>query len=176
MLRVSNKLWLISDTHFGHKNIVRYQQRPPNHEVIMLSEWIRAVREDEQILHLGDVFMGRRGNAHRWAAVLSRLPGRKYLILGNHDSSPPELYEEAGFTIIEEFAWRGIAFTHRPASVEYPVPSSWRWDVNIHGHTHANPYRPEHDGTYLEEKRYINVSIEVMNFKPVRLGNICPLT
>jgi len=57
-LKITNKTWLISDTHFGHKNIVQYQQRPESHEVIMLSEWIDAVGEHDDILHLGDVFMG----------------------------------------------------------------------------------------------------------------------
>lgn len=38
---VTNALWVTSDTHYGHGNIVRFQQRPTNHEVIMLSNWIR---------------------------------------------------------------------------------------------------------------------------------------
>ena len=172
---VSNKLWLISDTHFGHKNIVQYQQRPESHEAIMLSEWVWAVGEDEPILHLGDVFLGKQGNPARWSAILGRLPGRKFLILGNHDKAKKSLYEQAGFTIIQPFVHRGIAFTHRPISIEFPQEELRDWSINIHGHVHANPYRPEHDGTWLEGKTYINLSVEVTDFKPVRLGNVSPL-
>lgn len=173
-LALSNKLWLIADTHFGHHNIIAFQQRPGTHETIMLSEWIYAVGEDDPILHLGDVFLGKDGNPGRWAAIVSRLPGRKYLILGNHDRAPRSLYERAGFEIIEPFVERGIAFTHRPASAEWPAPKG-DWHTNIHGHVHGNEYRPEHDGTPLASKLYINVSVEATEFKPVRLGNVCPL-
>ena len=58
-IRVSNALWVWSDTHFGHKNIIKFQQRPETHEVIMLDNWIKRVPEDAQILHLGDVFLGK---------------------------------------------------------------------------------------------------------------------
>ena len=79
---LSNDLWLISDTHFGHKNIITYQDRPETHESIMLAEWIRHVADDDPILHLGDVWFKTNND---WADILSRMPGKKYLILGNHD-------------------------------------------------------------------------------------------
>lgn len=167
-----NATWIIADTHFGHKNIVAFQQRPESHEAIMLSEWIWRVRETDPILHLGDVFMGKGGSAARWAAIISRLPGRKFLILGNHDRCKPGLYEQAGFTIVPEFITHdGFAVTHRPVSLEHPGPPG-EWHTNVHGHVHANEYRPEHDGTPLEGKRYVNVSVEVTNFAPQQFGNV----
>lgn len=179
-MRVSNKTWLISDTHFGHKNIVKFQQRPESHEVIMLSEWIKYVGEQETILHLGDVFMGKQGNPERWARVISRLPGRKFLILGNHDKAPKSLYELAGFIIIPEFQVGRVVFTHRPITKN----DTWaltapEWDTNIHGHIHGNTLRenpadPE-DKYVLDDKTYINMSVEVRDFKPVQLGNVCPM-
>jgi len=167
-IKVTNKLWLISDTHFGHSNIIRYQQRPTNHEVIMLSEWIRALDEEDDILHLGDVALGKGGNAYRWLDVIERLPGTKFLILGNHDKKA-SVYERVGFTVIPEFTHRHIRFTHKPEQ----DPTGW--SINIHGHTHGNAWRPEHDGVMYEDKTYINMSVEVRDFKPVRLGNVAPL-
>lgn len=162
-MKIANRTWLISDTHFGHKNIIKFQGRPESHEVIMLSEWIKYVREDEDILHLGDVFMGKDGNPARWAAVVSRLPGNKFLILGNHDKQKRDLYERAGFTIIPEFVRQGVAFTHRPISVEFPGPTEGAngigvpWHTNIHGHTHQNIMTPstdpsDHDGHLISGK------------------------
>lgn len=191
-LRVNNKLWLWSDTHFGHKNIVKFQARPETHEVIMLDNWIRRVPDDAQILHLGDVFLGKQGNPERWARVISRMPGEKFLILGNHDKAKLRLYEEvAGFTLLKPFIHRrpdgkngAIAFSHRPITYEYPMYDEHAkvdmlpenpfdgWAVNVHGHVHSNEYRPEHDGTYLENKRYVNVSVEVTDLAPRQLGSI----
>jgi calcineurin-like phosphoesterase family protein len=50
--------------------------------------------------------------------------------------------------------------------------------VNIHGHIHGNTLRqnpddPE-DGYVLDDKEYINLSVEVRGYKPVPLGNVHP--
>lgn len=172
-LRVNNALWIISDTHFGHDNIIRYCQRPKNHEVIMLSNWIERVPENHQILHMGDVFMGRDGNANRWALVVSRLPGEKFLMMGNHDRAKTSTYERAGFTIVEPFVVNGYAFTHRPITPSWPA--EWgvdEWHTNIHGHIHNNPWLPQFEGTPLEGRRYINLSVEATDLAPVQLGNV----
>jgi calcineurin-like phosphoesterase family protein len=187
---------LISDTHFGHRNIVKFQQRPETHEIIMLSEWIKRVQDGDQILHLGDVWM--RASAWRWATIISRLPGEKFLILGNHDNATRAWYEKAGFTIIEPFIQDGIAFTHRPISPEFPL---WAgegvlqgaarkefllagvetrdpgegWHTNIHGHTHTNVVVPEHDGTLLAGKSYVNVCVEHTDLAPIQLGAVAPI-
>lgn len=167
-LCVNDQLWIISDTHFGHKNIVKYQKRPETHETIMLSEWIRRVRDTDQILHMGDVFLGRRGD---WAAIISRMPGEKFLIKGNHDKAARHLYDQAGFTIIAPFCCRRYAFTHRPISKQFPAPKEWVWHTNIHGHTHSGLHRVD-EGTPLEGKTYINVSADVTDLAPLQLGSI----
>lgn len=175
-LRVNNKLWVISDTHFGHQNIIKFQQRPVNHEVIMLSEWAERVDQRHQILHLGDVFLGKGGNAKRWASIIRYMPGEKFLVMGNHDKQKPELYEYAGFTIVKPFVYEGFAFTHYPItsreSKYFNVQADDYWHTNIHGHTHSNEYKPDHDGIPIEDKRYINVCVEHTNLAPVQLGNI----
>lgn len=173
MLKVSNKLWLISDTHFGHDNIIRFAQRPKTHEVIMLSNWIERVGEQDQILHLGDVVMRKRGPTKRWLKIISRMPGEKYLIVGNHDLTEFDLYEEAGFTIIEPFIRNGVVFSHRPASLEFPPPEG-DWHTNIHGHTHTNIISVEHDGHLFAGKAYINVCVEHTALAPVQLGTVFP--
>lgn len=187
MLRIRNKLWLISDTHFGHRNIIKFQQRPESHETIMLSEWAKRVGEDDQILHLGDVWM--KASNWRWSAIIARLPGEKFLIKGNHDIVDDKFYEWAGFKIIDPFVAESnkgvkVAFTHVPVT-----PKMWEldlrytpteilegraWDVNIHGHTHKNLHHPE-DGFRFEGKKYINVCVEHTNLAPIRLGDVLPV-
>ena len=181
----TNATWIISDTHFGHKNIVKFQQRPETHDVIMLDNWIRLVGEEHRILHLGDVFLGKQGNPRRWARIISRLPGRKYLIPGNHDGHGRQLYEAAGFTILRPFIHRGVAFTHRPVGPTFPAwydewdlrfydgDSAWDegWTVNVHGHTHNNGHRDGEDER-APGKRYVNACVERTGLAPVQLGTL----
>lgn len=176
-MKVRSNLWLISDTHFGHDNIVKFQQRPKNHEIIMLGKWIQRVREEDFILHMGDVCMGGQGRQKDWLRVIKRLPGTKFLLMGNHDNeyNRVEWYEKiAGFTVVNEFVNAGVAFTHIPIAKEDGRLFD-PWDVNIHGHTHGNIFpNPAYDDEIDETKTHINVCVERTDLGPVQVGNILP--
>lgn len=52
--------WIISDTHFGHANIIKYCNRPFTNVTTMnatlIRNWKALVKNDDTIWHLGDVF------------------------------------------------------------------------------------------------------------------------
>lgn len=161
---VDPKTWIISDTHFGHKNIIKYCKRPPNHDTLMRRNWKKYVKPDDVILHLGDVTVWY-GNHYTWANEVNKLPGIKYMIRGNHDEqwTNEEWYERAGMIVIPPFQQNKIFFSH-----ESLMPSG-TWDVNVHGHSHNHePYR-----AYMKfGLMYYNASIEGMNYRPVRMKTI----
>ena len=174
----NNQTWLISDTHLGHDNIIKYCARPENHEDQILDAWEDLIAEDDVILHLGDVWFGRGTNPARWAELISNLPGKKYLVLGNHDKSSKRFYTEAGFEIIPPFVQDSVAFTHYPikgyVKEKYLPPAGEEWNANIHGHVHNNvTYGPE--GRIIGGKTYINVSVEMTDYKPIRIGDVCAI-
>jgi len=142
---------------------------------MMMSNWIERVSDSDQILHLGDVVMGPRGAQERWIKIVSVLPGQKFLILGNHDKLPISAFERAGFTIVPEFVHQQIAFTHRPCLEDRYDDDGNDWKVNLHGHTHTNEWKPDHDGIPLGERTYINICVEHTDYYPVRLGNVYPI-
>ena len=80
------KIWFTADTHFGHKNIIRFCQRPfvdveeMNHA--MIENWNSVVGKDDLVFHLGDFSVG---GAAEWTSLLDNLHGKIVLILGNHD-------------------------------------------------------------------------------------------
>ncbi len=47
--------WIISDTHFGHKNIIKYCDRPLNHNELMIEQWGDLIKWQDNVLHLGDL-------------------------------------------------------------------------------------------------------------------------
>lgn len=161
--------WVTSDHHWEHPNIRRYQDRPEDHFRIMRRLWKETVPPLDTVLHLGDlVCFGNQALHPFW---IKNLPGRKYLIRGNHDKHPNEWYEAAGFTVLGRgdtaFWWMEsetetlIAFSHEPLEDD-------AWAINVHGHIHANPHH-EYYGR-LQDRR--NVSVEVTGYSPVRLRDI----
>ncbi len=164
--------WIISDTHFGHRNISKYAWRttpvfptPEAVDNLMYHNWRESVGDDESILHLGDVCHWGQGEP---IPELAGMPGRKFLVKGNHDNYPDSWYEDHGFTIVTP---REIMFHHvcelGEATVwmdhypKHPLPPQM---VSVHGHVHRNPHHstPSH----------INVSVELTHFCPIRLERV----
>lgn len=139
------KIFIISDTHFNHANIIRYCNRPfksvEEMNNTMIKNWNRVVSDQDIVYHLGDVWM--TGNPE----LLYNLKGRKRLIVGNHD----ELKNPILHKVFQKISmWRmfpeyGVLLTHVPvhesslyrgATSNEKNPSQL---INIHGHIHDNP-------------------------------------
>lgn len=78
--------YFTSDTHFGHKNIIKYCERPfkdfTHMDEVLINNWNSVVGDTDVVYHLGDVALGVYD---RWAGIFERLNGYKVLIVGNHD-------------------------------------------------------------------------------------------
>lgn len=78
--------YYISDCHFGHENVIRFDGRPfasvEEMDQAMMEYWRRRVQKDDEVYIIGD-FCYRSQKGPVW--YLQRLPGKKYLIIGNHD-------------------------------------------------------------------------------------------
>ena len=76
----------VSDTHFGHANVMDYSNRPYSSVQEMneglISAWNKQVSPTDEVYHLGDfAFMGIEPFKH----LLTLLNGRIHVVLGNHD-------------------------------------------------------------------------------------------
>lgn len=157
--------YIISDTHFYHNNIVNFCHRPKEHNKLMVGRWQNAIGDDDTVLHLGDVFMGRDADRKfRWG-VSKWLPGKKYLILGNHDK-PHFEWDKYGFEVIEDyysFNYRDhkVTFSHYPSEEAHYYDGNW---LHVHGHIHNNGYEYDHGVSVLRNN--INVSVEVIDYTP----------
>lgn len=94
----SFKTFFIGDPHFGHLNILRYDNRPFATVAEMDSElirrWNEVVSENDMVFILGDISWY---DDEKTAAILKQLNGRIVLVAGNHDNLGPltkaELYQ-----------------------------------------------------------------------------------
>ena len=80
------KIWFTSDTHFGHKNIIKFSERPfsdvEEMDEVMIRRWNEVVGKDDTVYHLGDFAFLSTGKLRQ---LISRLNGKICLVNGNHD-------------------------------------------------------------------------------------------
>ena len=81
-------IWFTSDLHFGHRNIIKYCNRLWNTveemDEALIHNWNSVVGKNDIGVDLGDFAFASN---QRWRELVSRLNGKHYLILGNHDVS-----------------------------------------------------------------------------------------
>lgn len=155
------KTFLISDTHFGHANILTFKRQNGNplrdfpniyyHDEYLIEQWNKTVGLNDKVYHLGDVGFNNFTNL---SVILERLNGRKILIKGNHDGFKLAQYQQYFKDIRGSHELDKFILTHIPIHPE----SVYRWKANIHGHTHENN---------MEDSRYYNVSVENIEYTPV---------
>lgn len=158
--------WLISDTHFYHKNIARYCGRPENHNELMLAG-LDDIPRNASLIHVGDVaFVGRAGAERLWQHFPE---GEKVLIMGNHDKRSKIAKILPWNKVVKpvdqpyRFDYKGlrIAISHRPMPVE-------DCDIYIHGHIHELGQQL----TWSGRKLVVNACVEHWNYEPFTLGHI----
>lgn len=168
-----SKTWIISDTHYGHRNIVGFCHRPDDFEQIITENIARDVpdSEDVTLLHLGDLCY--RNNAMFRSVTSKLLPQktRKLLIAGNHDRQRAAFYRQSGFRVVKPFRlnWgkHVVSFSHYPWNSEFDgsMPSN---HIRIHGHIHNNGYTRSAFVPFL--RNHVNVSVEQTKYRPVNLA------
>lgn len=163
-------VYFIGDTHFDHKNIIRYCHRPFSNVTEMnrvtKNNWNSTVGDNERVYFLGDWSFGRRSKpASYWKR---QLKGRIVSIQGSHDRN--DKWNEIEFEKTRVLHVGGYSFLliHNPEDRK----TEWQGWI-IHGHVHNNKMDkyPFING----EQKTINVSAEVVNYKPVSLTYLLSL-
>jgi calcineurin-like phosphoesterase family protein len=170
---IPSRVFFISDTHFGHRNIAEYCGRPTNHEELMW-KFLEIVQPEDTLVHIGDVSFGMKEEV---LAVLNRLPGGvRILVEGNHDTRNKYVRRWDGWEQVTRYkrSWSfekeglRITATHRPQD----FTESCDADIRIHGHTHEKgvPFR----WAYRDGKRFlvVNVCVEQIGYAPIEWGTI----
>lgn len=176
------KIYIITDTHLGHDNIVKYCNRPVNHSDLIL-ENLKIIKEGDILIHLGDFCIGKDEEWHR--KFFEMIPNTtRILIRGNHDHKSDSWYLEKGWSFVcEEFNntyfGKKITFSH--------IPRKDIKNINIHGHYHNSLPRllrkefvvegeEERNNFDFDLSKYDSsvhklLCIEDENYKPILLEN-----
>lgn len=169
------KIFVVSDTHFDHANIIDYCNRPfrrPNKSRdvesmnrTLVNNWNHTVSPNDIVYFLGDLAFGR--GSRQPGYWLRRLNGRKIMISGSHDR---HIRGTRNFYVLNYNGIR-LFLVHDPNNVR-----NWNGWV-IHGHKHTDdrgncpiryPFINGHNKT-------INVNLELTGYRPVNLDYLCSL-
>ncbi|MBP7118493.1 metallophosphoesterase [Candidatus Woesebacteria bacterium] len=156
------KIYIISDTHFGHDKMLELCGRPKGFEQLILSN-LKDLRGDV-LIHLGDFCIGGDAAWHYTFLLETDLFERRILVRGNHDHKSDSWYLNMGWDFVcDEFSakyfGKRILFTHKPSHI------SFDYDLNIHGHLHNTRHHEEgkcgnHLLFSLEEQNYKAINLE----------------
>lgn len=165
----------ISDIHFGHRNIIRLDERPFENEEEMdraiIDKWNQKVSPEDHIYIVGDIAFR---NTIPVQDYLKQLKGHKHLILGNHDGDIPNnqealsLLESVDDLLEINEGDRKICLCHYPlADWNGRCKGSWL----IYGHIHAMKEAPYE---YMKtQERALNAAVCINQYEPVTFDELC---
>ena len=153
-----SNVYVISDLHLSHLNMAKRRgfETIEEHDNYIIESWNSVINKKDTVWVLGDITMEKKDPYK----LLSELKGVKNIVLGNHDL-PQHITELLRYTnkICGSFKYKNCILTHIPVHhIELD-----RFTYNIHGHLHSDS---------LGDQRYINVSCEQVDYKPVLLNDL----
>lgn len=163
-------IYLTSDHHFGHTNIIRFCNRPfmNVHEMnkILTENWNQVIGKDDEVYYLGDFSWGE---ATRYLGFLN---GKITWIRGNHDrnSNIRGVYAKYKINIVQrlELKYKGYTFLlHHKPFIDDDTNIDWtNIDWVLCGHVHEK---------WKIYQKNINVGVDVWDFKPVHIDKLISL-
>lgn len=165
------KKFYISDWHYGHKNVLGFDNRPftsieqMNEELIR--RWNSVVSAGDLVYILGDMFWCTPKIA---APIMEQLNGQKILVKGNHDRWHDSKFDKL-FVKIDEYMeiedeGRNVVLCH------YPIPCFknhfYGW-IHLYGHVHNS-----FEWNMMEHQRFLMEELYDRQCDMINVGAMMP--
>jgi len=148
-----DKIFFVSDTHYGHSNIIGFCKRPfENVQEMnkkMIENWNNKVPTDGIVFHLGDFSWG---GYQQWKQIREQLNGDIILIKGNHDikNLTPQavgLFKYVAQQMRIEIEGRKIWLNHFPLLCYSGTYRDFNGlEFNLFGHVHLSNAKERNTG------------------------------
>ena len=188
---ILQKVFFTSDLHFGHENVLRFDNRPfasvEEMDAELVRRWNEKVGKGDLVYVLGDlIWKSRNGDAHN---LIRSLNGQIILIKGNHDRFLHNAQAKAALAGIKDYD--DICVTLEDGSVRRCILSHYfipfynghrHQAIHLHVHSH---FTAEADlelkmATELNESGFkneiYNVGCMYWDYAPVTLDEILSQT
>jgi calcineurin-like phosphoesterase family protein len=156
--------YIWSDLHLYHDNVIRFSGRPyedaAEMNAALFKAWRETIKKGDVLWNLGDYsWYPKKDDILK---SLTNLPGKKILLLGNHDRGKSvRWWREAGFDEVYDYPIvynDRLIFSHEDMN----IPDDF-YMVNVHGHHHEKD---------MGHPRKFNVSVERIGYKPITIESI----
>jgi calcineurin-like phosphoesterase family protein len=168
-------MWFISDLHFYHRNVIKYDNRPfkdltEMHEEL-IKRWNKKVKKGDTVFVLGDfIFRGPKQGKE----IVDQLNGRKIFVKGNHDPSARKLLAMGFDDVLENEAIKlpngmYVYVSHFPyygfedQRYQHKRIHDDGQSILLHGHVHT---------AWKVNGRQINVGCMHYDYAPVHVNEI----
>lgn len=172
------KVFVWSDNHFFHNNIIKYCNRPFEYSSkgsldclkFQINNYLNCVSKNDVVLFLGDLLQFNC-NIEKFEEMFNKLPGHKILILGNHDSLKYD-YKRLGFEyVLKYLIIDKTMFCHYPLTDQSDYLDLFKQnncEILYHGHVHNKEI------TNTDFKR-INCCVDYKdnNYTPLEITDNC---
>ena len=164
----------IADTHFGHRSVLSFDNRPfsdiEEMDRSLIRLWNRRVQKNDNVYIVGD-FAYRNEHPEEW--YLEQLKGRKHLIIGNHDK---KLLKNAKAMAHFESVDKMMHVSddgHQICVCHFPL-AEWngffKGSLHIYGHIHN---QVTDTGVFMQTRqRAYNAGCMLYNYSPVTLREL----
>ena len=175
-----DKIFFVSDNHYGHSNIIGFCKRPfENVEEMngeMIKRWNEKVPKDGLVFHLGDFAWG---GYNVWKNFREQLNGNIILIKGNHDQknltpTAKELFMDVNMQMRIEIEGRKIWLNHFPLLCYSGTYRDLQGlEYNLFGHTHLSNHLSRNNGKDCERcfnnlfPTQYDVGVDFNDFSPI---------
>ena len=164
---MGGNIWFTADAHYGHANIIRFQDRPfadlnEMHEAL-IANYNDLVQDGDTVYFIGDFSFERNPDS-----VFYRLKGNKHLILGNHDR----------LKLIKHLPWGWIkdVYKLKVKDLDGKDMKIWlshyahrSWPHSHHGSIHLYGHSL---GSLEDYGKSTDVGVDAWDYKPVSLETI----
>jgi len=153
-----SKRWFTSDTHYGHRNVIKYCNRPykdiDEMHAAMIEQWNKQVAPTDHVYHLGDFSLNPK-----WSKlIVPMLNGTKELISGNHDATFPFPWNRKQVKMVQRYVEDGWKAVHQQLKLTLKdgtnvllshLPYAPRGDKDRNNDVRYLEFRPKDQGMIL---------------------------
>ena len=175
-----DKLFLTSDSHYGHFNICKYCHRPfqsrSEMDQTLIKNWNAVVPEDGIVVHCGDFMLPHNEDIKEYNKYLNQLHGRVLLLRGNHDIASLDWVSDKLIAVRDQamIVVDGVKIFAQ----HYPC-AAFNGDYHVYGHIHTladgTCYGIDGDVTKAMRKNTYDVGVDQNGYTPVSYWQLCDI-